>query len=70
MVEQDTVGWICSFFVIGFLVITIIYEIIKRWRLSVRLVALDESLLQDRSIILEDFEPDEKSVPFTFFISG
>lgn len=54
MVEQDTVGWICSFFVIGFLVITIIYEIIKRWRLSVRLVALDESLLQDRSIIVED----------------
>ena len=54
MVEQDTVGWIRSFFVIGFLVITIIYEVIKRWRLSVRLVALDESLLQDRSIIVED----------------
>ena len=54
MVEQDTVGWICSFFVIALLVVIIINEIIKRWRLSLRLVALDESLLQDRSIIIED----------------
>jgi hypothetical protein len=35
-------------------VITVIYEIIKRWRLSLRLVALDESLLDDNSIILEE----------------
>ena len=54
MVEQDTIGWICSFIVISLLVITVIYEIIKRWRLSLRLVALDESLLDDNSIILEE----------------
>ena len=54
MVEQDTIGWICSFIVISLLIITVIYEIIKRWRLSLRLVALDESLLDDNSIILEE----------------
>lgn len=54
MVEQDTIGWICSFLVISLLIGTIIYEIIKRWRLSLRLVTLDESLLNDRSIIIED----------------
>ena len=54
MVEQDTIGWICSFIVISLLIITVIYEIIKRWRLSLRLVALDESLLNDSSIIMEE----------------
>ena len=54
MVDQDTIGWICSFIVISLLIITVIYEIIKRWRLSLRLVALDESLLNDNSIIMEE----------------
>jgi len=54
MVDQDTIGWICSFIVISLLIITVIYEIIKRWRLSLRLVALDESLLNDSSIIMEE----------------
>lgn len=54
MVEQDTIGWICSSIVISLLIVTVIYEIIKRWRLSLRLVALDESLLDDNSIILEE----------------
>ena len=54
MVEQDTIGWICSFIVISLLIITVIYEIVKRWRLSLRLVALDESLLNDNSIIMEE----------------
>jgi hypothetical protein len=54
MVDQYTVGWICSFFVISLLVTTVIYEIIKRWRLSLRLVALDESLLNDNSLIIEE----------------
>ena len=49
MVEQDTIGWICSFIVISLLIITVIYEVVKRWRLSLRLVALDESLLNDNS---------------------
>ena len=54
MVDQDTIGWFCSFIVISLLIITVIYEIIKRWRLSLRLVALDESLLNDSSIIMEE----------------
>ena len=54
MVDQDTIGWICSFIVISLLIVTVIYEIIKRWRLSLRLVALDESLLNDNSIIMEE----------------
>lgn len=54
MVDQDTIGWICSFIVISLLIVTVIYEIIKRWRLSLRLVALDESLLNDSSIIMEE----------------
>ena len=54
MVDQDTIGWICSFVVISSLIIIVIYEIIKRWRLSLRLVALDESLLNDNSIIMEE----------------
>ena len=54
MVEQDTIGWICSFIVISLLIITVIYEVVKRWRLSLRLVALDESLLNDNSIIMEE----------------
>ena len=54
MVEQDTIGWICSFIVISLLIITVLYEVVKRWRLSLRLVALDESLLNDNSIIMEE----------------
>jgi|TARA_B110000914_G_C15449424_1_gene440155 hypothetical protein len=66
MNEVNLIGWICSSAVIFLLLFIVAYEIIKRWRLVLRLAALDEKLLHDKSISIEtviDSPPGSKIIP-------
>ncbi|MBT3641724.1 MAG: hypothetical protein HOD35_05360 [Euryarchaeota archaeon] len=54
MSDQDLVAWLCSAIVIIFIIYTVIYGIYKRWFLEIRLATLDETLLNDDSVIIEE----------------
>ncbi|MAK40140.1 MAG: hypothetical protein CL993_00240 [Euryarchaeota archaeon] len=52
--DQNLVGWICSILVILFLLGLLFNELVKRWKIGVRLSIMDESLLEDDNISIED----------------
>ena len=54
MTTEDVVGWACSVIVIFAILGYLFYEIRKRWRIGLRLAVLDESLVNDDSIIVEE----------------
>ena len=54
MTTEDVVGWACSAIVIFAILGYLFYEIRKRWRIGLRLAVLDESLVNDDSIIVEE----------------
>ncbi|MCP2507708.1 MAG: hypothetical protein NLN64_05405 [Candidatus Thalassarchaeaceae archaeon] len=54
MSDQDLIAWLCSAVVIVFIIYIVIYEIYKRWFLEIRLVSLDETLLNDDSVVIEE----------------
>ena len=54
MATGYVVGWACAASVILAILGYMFYEFRKRWRLGLRLVALDESLVYDNSITVEE----------------
>ncbi len=54
MDEQNIVAWICSTIVFILIIYILIYEMIKRWQVELRLSALDESLLDDDYVLIEE----------------
>jgi len=54
MDEQNIVAWICSTIVFILIIYILIYEMIKRWQVELRLSALDESLLDDDYVLVEE----------------
>jgi len=46
-------AWGCNTIVILGVVLYIVFEILKRWRVGLRLSALDESLLRDEVVTVE-----------------
>ena len=66
MVSQGVVAWTCSAIVLISLFVYVVYEIIKRWRVGLRLTALDESLLDDDGVsvvTITDAPPGSQFVP-------
>ena len=49
----DVVAWGCAAVVILGLAAYVFFEVLKRWRVGVRLSALDESLLYDDGVSVE-----------------
>ena len=49
----DVVAWGCSAIVIFGLASYVFFEVLKRWRVGLRLSALDESLLYDDGVSVE-----------------
>ena len=49
----DVIAWGCAAVVIFGLAAYVFFEILKRWRVGLRLSALDESLLQDDGVTVE-----------------
>ncbi|MFQ3343631.1 MAG: hypothetical protein ACKVI6_00160 [Candidatus Poseidoniales archaeon] len=54
MDDQNIVAWICSTIVFILIIYILIYEMIKRWQVELRLSALDESLLDDDYVLVEE----------------
>ena len=52
-VAGDVVAWGCSALVILGVASYVFYEVLKRWRVGLRLSALDESLLYDDGVSVE-----------------
>ena len=52
-IAGDVVAWGCSVLVILGLAWYVFYEVLKRWRVGLRLSALDESLLYDDGVSVE-----------------
>ena len=52
--DQGLVGWICSIIVILLLIGLVLNELVKRWRIGVRLSVLDESLLDEDNFAIEN----------------
>ncbi len=49
----DFVAWGCAGFVVLTIVAYVVFEVLKRWRVVLRLAALDESLLSDGGVTVE-----------------
>lgn len=49
----DLVAWLCSALVIFGIASYVFFELLKRWRVGLRLSALDESLLHDDGVSVE-----------------
>ena len=49
----DLVAWLCSALVIFGIGSYVFFELLKRWRVGLRLSALDESLLHDDGVSVE-----------------
>jgi len=49
----DMVAWLCSALVIFGIASYVFFELLKRWRVGLRLSALDESLLHDDGVSVE-----------------
>ena len=61
----DVVAWGCSAIVIFGLASYVFFEVLKRWRVGLRLSALDESLLYDDGVSVEvitDMPPGSSTV--------
>ena len=54
MVPGDMAAWACSIFVLITITTYVIFEGLKRWRVGLRLAALDESLLNDDGVNVEE----------------
>ena len=54
MVTQDVVSWGCSALVISAIAYYLVFEVLKRWRVGLRLASLDESLLDDDGVTVEE----------------
>ena len=52
-VAGDVLAWGCSALVILGVASYVFYEVLKRWRVGLRLSALDESLLYDDGVSVE-----------------
>jgi|TARA_B100000287_G_C20040875_1_gene546351 hypothetical protein len=53
MASQAMVGWACSAIVLAALLAYITIEVVKRWRVGLRIVGLDEGLLDDDGVSVE-----------------
>ena len=53
MVDQSLVAWVCSALVLIALVGKVIFEVLKRWRVGLRLASLVEGLLEDDGVSVE-----------------
>ena len=49
----DLVAWLCSALVIFGIASYVFFELLKRWRVGLRLSALDETLLHDDGVSVE-----------------
>ena len=49
----DLVAWLCSALVIFGIASYVFFELLKRWRVGLRLSTLDESLLHDDGVSVE-----------------
>ena len=49
----DMVAWLCSALVIFGIASYVFFELLKRWRVGLRLSALDETLLHDDGVSVE-----------------
>ncbi|MAH98988.1 MAG: hypothetical protein CMA12_06560 [Euryarchaeota archaeon] len=54
MATQDLVAWICSALVILAICAFVFFELLKRWRVGLRLTELDETLLSDDGVSVEE----------------
>lgn len=54
VVPGDMAAWACSIFVLITITTYVIFEGLKRWRVGLRLAALDESLLNDDGVNVEE----------------
>ncbi len=53
MASQDLIAWVCSGIVLFGLLSYVVFEAIKRWRVNLRLSALDEGLLEYGGVSVE-----------------
>ena len=53
MVAQSLIAWICSAVTLFVLLAMVVFEILKRWRVGLRLASLDESLLEDEGVSID-----------------
>ena len=54
MATQEVVSWGCSALIMLGIGYYVVLEILKRWRVGLRLAALDESLLEDDGVMVEE----------------
>ena len=54
MATQEVVSWGCSILVMVGIGDYVVFEILKRWRVGLRLAALDESLIEDGGVKVEE----------------
>ena len=54
MATQEVVSWGCSALIMLGIGYYVVLEIMKRWRVGLRLAALDESLLEDDGVMVEE----------------
>ncbi len=54
MATQEVVSWGCSILVMVGIGYYVVFEILKRWRVGLRLAALDESLIEDGGVKVEE----------------
>ena len=54
MATQEVVSWGCSALIMLGIGYYVVLEILKRWRVGLRLAALDESLLEDHGVMVEE----------------
>jgi hypothetical protein len=53
MVAQSLVAWACSAVILVILAGMVVFEVLKRWRVGLRLASLDESLLEDAGVSID-----------------
>tara|TARA_B100000586_G_C20031257_1_gene393406 strand:- start:191 stop:433 length:243 start_codon:yes stop_codon:yes gene_type:complete len=53
MVAQSLVAWVCSAVILVVLLGIVVIEVLKRWRVGLRLASLDEGLLQDDGVSVD-----------------
>ncbi len=53
MVAQSLVAWVCSAVILVLLLGIVVIEVLKRWRVGLRLASLDEGLLQDDGVSVD-----------------
>jgi hypothetical protein len=53
MVAQSLVTWVCSAVILVVLLAMVVFEVLKRWRVGLRLASLDEGLLEDDGVSID-----------------